>query len=95
MHKNETTGRWSIIGTVYGAGYLCGIGKVKEFSGSTNGLWSSVPAQLDWVKKVMEEYSTECIDKEQEQGAKNATKKTRTRQNKPIKQKHIANENDS
>ena len=76
MHKNETTGRWSIIGTVYGAGYLCGIGKVKEFSGSTNGLWSSVPAQLDWVKKVMEEYSTECSDKEQEQGA------TKTKQKK-------------
>ena len=75
MHKNETTGRWSIIGTVYGAGYLCRKGKVKKFLGSTDGLWSSVPAQLDWVKKVMEEYSTECSDKEQEQGAKNATKK--------------------
>ena len=79
MHKNETTGRWSIIGTVYGGGYHCGKGKVNKFLGSTDGMWSSVPAQLDWVKEVMEEYFTECTDQEQEQGAKNATKKKRNK----------------
>merc|ERR1712105_10277 len=93
MHKNETTGRWKIIGTVYGGGYVCGKGKV-----TTNGLWNSVPAQLDWVKEVMEEYSTECTDKEKKKkkGARNATK-NRTRQNKQIKEKkHIEDEkNDS
>ena len=47
------------------------------------------------MKEVMEEYSTECSDQEQEQGDKNATKKNRTRQNMQIKQKHIENENDS
>ena len=79
MHKNETTGRWKIIGTVFGGGYLCGKGKVAERFGSNNGLWNSVPAQLDWVKEVMEEYSTECTDQEQEQGAKNATKEKRNK----------------
>ena len=60
MHRHETTGLWRIIGTVYGGGYLCGKGKVAKVFGTTDGLWSSVPAQLDWVKKVMAEYNTEC-----------------------------------
>ena len=66
MHKNKATGLWRIIGTVYGGGYLCGKGKVSKVLGSTDGLWSSVPAQLDWVKEVMAEYNTECRDEEED-----------------------------
>ena len=51
----------------YEGGYLCGKGKGLKKSSSTIGLWSSVPAQLDWVKEVMEEYSTECNEEEEEQ----------------------------
>ena len=61
MHS-DTAGRYRIIGVVYGGGYNCRTGKVQTFEGSHNGVWSSVAAQLDWVKAVMAEFSTECTD---------------------------------
>ena len=67
MHRNKSTGLWRIIGTVFGGGYLCGRGTIARMFGSTNGLWSSVSAQLDWVKEVVEEYSTVCRDEQDDQ----------------------------
>ena len=66
MIKNKTTGRWQIIGLGYGGGYSCGKEKGLKKSSSTIGLWSSVPAQMEWVKEVMAEYSTECNEEDQE-----------------------------
>ena len=67
MYKYKTSEQWKIIGTGYGGRYLCRKGKVLKKFGSTEGLWSSVSGQLDWVKEVMAEYNTECRDEEEQE----------------------------
>jgi len=62
LMQSDNSGRYRIIGTVYGRGYDCRTGNVKKFEGAKSGVWSSIPAQLDWVKDTMAEFHTECRD---------------------------------
>ena len=62
MYLSESTNRYQIIGTVFGGGYDCRRDKIQTFEGSTDGMWSGVSVQLDWIKSVMSEISTQCRD---------------------------------
>ena len=55
MYYNNTTSRYVLIGTVYGAGYDCRTDKVSKFEGSENGVWNKVSAHMEWIKDTMEE----------------------------------------
>ena len=54
MYYNQTTSRYVLIGTVYGAGHDCRTDKVKYFEGSDNGVWNKVSAHMEWIKDTME-----------------------------------------
>jgi len=46
----EESGRWTIVGTLYGAGFDCDDGIIKG-----EGKWNKVTAHLAWIHKVIEE----------------------------------------
>ena len=54
MYYNKTTSRYVLIGTVKGHGYSCKTDKVREYEGSTNGLWNKVSAHMEWIQETME-----------------------------------------
>ena len=49
VHKDEHTGRWTVIGTVSGEGYDCTKNIVNG-----EGQWNKVTANLDWIKSIIE-----------------------------------------
>merc|ERR1719341_2835627 len=49
MYQVPGSGRWVIIGTVYGAGFDCRSGEVKPFEGHEEGIWNKVSAHTDWI----------------------------------------------
>ena len=53
MLKNKTTGRWSLIGTLFGSGYICQTDQVEKVNGLEHGVWNKVSAHMDWVRKEM------------------------------------------
>ena len=54
MYQNPSTHRWTLIGTVQGAGYNCRKDSMGMFEGSTNGVWNKVTAHMKWIRKTME-----------------------------------------
>ena len=54
MYRNESSGRYVLIGTVQGGGYDCRTDKVNIFEGSENGLWNKVSAHMEWIQETME-----------------------------------------
>jgi secreted trypsin-like serine protease len=48
VHQDQSSGRWTIIGTVWGGGYDCR-------SGNTNGdgKWNKVTDHLAWIKSII------------------------------------------
>merc|ERR1712142_112402 len=53
MYQKETTGRFVLIGTVFGQGFNCKTGGVGRFEGTTDGIWNKVSAHMQWIERNM------------------------------------------
>ena len=53
MYQSKYTGRWVLIGTVYGQGYNCGNERVQRFDGQKDGIWNKVSAHMRWIERKM------------------------------------------
>jgi len=63
IHQDETTGRWTIIGTVNGRGYSC-----KDDEGhDDNGRWAKVTAHLSWIKEILaiDAVTSTCVNEQE------------------------------
>ena len=51
VHQDLKSGRWTIVGTVYGGKYDCFDG-----TGSSGpSVWNKVTAHLDWIKEITDQ----------------------------------------
>ena len=50
VYKDPGSGRWTIIGTVYGGGYNCNNG----YGRNGEGKWNKVTAHLTWIKNIID-----------------------------------------
>ena len=53
MRQNEFSGRWTLVGTVFGQGYDCKKDKDNTFEDSKDGLWNKVSQHMEWIEKEM------------------------------------------
>ena len=53
MYLNECSSRYVLIGTVFGFGYDCTTGKVREFEDERDGIWNKVSAHMEWIEDNM------------------------------------------
>ena len=62
IHRDEATGRWTIIGTVKGGGYSC----VKDEGEDDNGQWAKVTAHLSWIKEILayDAVTSTCVNEQ-------------------------------
>lgn len=51
MYRDKISGRYVIIGTVFGGGFNCRKNEIMTIDGSTNGVWNMVSYHADWIKR--------------------------------------------
>ena len=63
MYFNRSSSSYTLIGTLFGKGYICSIDTVDQFEENENGLWNKVSVHVKWIYEIMEQMEEKTCPK--------------------------------